>query len=116
MTNPFHLNIFKSNNYKMKNFLKTFPFTIYSIIAVSFIFFTKENIQYDSNFIHVAALFILGFPIMVVNQIYLFFFQQKEIILWIFPIFFFLLFDLLILSIRKNLIKDFFCKNFSKKK
>ena len=100
----------------MKSILKKFPFTIYSIIAILFIFFTKENIQYDSNFIHVAALFILGFPIMIVNQIYLFFFQEKEIILWVFPILFFIFFDLLISAIRKNLVKNFFCKIFSKKK
>ena len=95
----------------MKIFLKKFPLTVYAVMVLLFIYFTDENIQYDSNFIHVALLMILSLPLIAIGQIYTFL-KINVSLPWVIPLF--LLLDLLLLSLRTGSLKNFLKKTYHK--
>ncbi len=98
----------------MKKILKKFPLTAYSVVVILMLFFTDKNIQYDSDFIHMIVLWILVMPLMVINQLHMMFDIQSDVLPWVFPIFFCLLLDLLILSLRTGSLKNFLKKTYHK--
>lgn len=103
----------------MKEFLKKFPLTIYSVIVLLIAFNVDRDVQYDSGELMVLvilAILFLSLPILAVGQIYTLLNIQVSL-LWVIPIFFLL--DLLIICLRNGSLKNIFTRmisNFNKDK
>lgn len=93
----------------MKKFLKKFPLTTYATIVLLIALNLDRNVQYDSEnpiVLIILLIVFLSLPLTAINQAYLAFGIKSSVLPWIFPIFFLLLLDLLILSLRTGFLKN----------
>jgi len=91
----------------MKKLVKKFPLTSYSVVAVLITSFLAKNANSDDpvGIINFLILLFLGAPLTAVNQLLITFgINNTMLLFWLFPIFSFLLLDLLLFHLTPKLI------------